>query len=283
MLFYYYTTTFNYYQNRDKNWDQHYIQNEIIIKMKHHYIYVENTTLENNHYGDIDMKLNHFTVYGSIIMIGKETKILQKRLDALTCRESFNEYKASKLNDQHQQHQQDYVVDQDNDKVNDDSKGNKRKFKDKTHSGNHESFHYIPNIVSVADLGHQCSVVRFAYHSVEECYEFLYELLQPIHKEWNGCYPYLDRLHKTSTSANRFTSTTNAASSSPTFLSTSNNSTSCGIAACNTTNTNTTTTTSTTSNPSHNTDENNYNLLHADIYVQLLRKYDDDNLHVIEK
>ena len=228
--------------------------------MKHHYIFVENTTLENNHYGDIDTKLNHFTVYGSIIMIGKETKLLQKRLDALTCRERFNEYKANKLNDQHQQHQQDYVVDQDND-----SKGNKRKFKDKTHSGNHESFHYIPNIVSVADLGHQCSVVRFAYHSVEECYEFLYELLQPIHKEWNGCYPYLDRLHKTSASANRSTST------------------SCGITACNTTNTNTTSTTSTTSIPSHNTDENNYNLLHADIYVQLLRKYDDDNLHVIEK
>lgn len=225
------------------------------------------------------MKLNHFTAYGSIIMIGKETKILQKRLDALICRETFNEYKASKLNDQHhqQQQQQNYVynvVDQDNDNVNDNS--NKRKFKEKAHISNHESIHHIPNIVSVADLGHQCSVVRFAYHSVEECYEFLYELLQPIHKEWNGCYPYLDRLHKTSTSAGRATSTTNAASSSPTFLSTSTNSTSSGITACNTTNTNTTTTTSTTSNPSHNTDENNYNSLHADIHVQLLRKYDDD-------
>jgi hypothetical protein len=249
--------------------------------MKHHYIYVENTTLENNHFGDIDMKLNHFTVYGSIIMIGKETKILQKRLDALISRETFNEYKASKLNDQQQQ-QQNYVynvVDQDKDDVNDNS--NKRKFKDKTHINNHESIHHIPNIVSVADLGHQCSVVRFAYHSVEECYEFLYELLQPIHKEWNGCYPYLDRLHKTSTSASRTTTpTTNAAFSSSTFISTSTNTTSSGTVACNTTNTYTTTTTSNTSNLSHNnTEENSYNSLHNaddDIYVNLLRKYDDD-------
>ena len=68
------------------------------------------------------------------------------------------------------------------------------------------SINRIPSIVSVADIGDNCSIVRFSYHSVEESYEFLYELLKPIHKEWNGCYPYYDRLHITTDSTNTATS-----------------------------------------------------------------------------
>jgi hypothetical protein len=148
-------------------------------------------------------KVGFYHVFGCVLIIGPKTKRITENLDILMSRQSFRDLRNQQkfLNSESALNFKisDTVLNNDNNNINDNNKhnhdnnNNKNNAKSDNNINNNNKELFVSITHNEKDALH---VIKFSSNSVEECYEFLEELLRPLKEEFENLNAYSDRIVK---------------------------------------------------------------------------------------
>lgn len=147
-------------KGQNENWSAKRIKNRIEVFIDGRLQFLENMKLESHDALALPVSDRvKSSIFGTIVIVGPRTQVLQETLDALKQRQSFSEFR----------HRQ------------------------KRNPADHGSL-IEGTLASVSTLSQGINLVRFSAQGAEDVFTFLHATLGPLEKEI-GFRPYSDRIH----------------------------------------------------------------------------------------
>lgn len=155
-------------KNQNENWSAKRIRNRIEVYIDDDLKFLENMKLESH--DNLALPSSNrvkSSIFGTIVIAGPRTKVLDDTLNALSQRQSFHEYQLKRKHTR---------------TTNTSSNANKKDLISES------------ALASVSTLSGGINLVRFCAQGAEDAFSFLHDTLSPLNQEI-GFRPYSDRIH----------------------------------------------------------------------------------------